>query len=484
MGGGLLGLEAARALQGHGLHVELVHAMPYLMNMQLDAEAGRDPQEERRVARDRRPPRRLRHRRASATDRVEGVGLADGRRIEADLLVVAAGVRPSTDIAVRSGLEVERGIVVDDQLRTDDPDVYAIGECAQHRGEVYGLVAPAWEHAEVLADVLTGTDPDAEYHGSRTATKLKVAGVDVAVMGINTPERDDDEFLVISEPKRGVHLSVVIRDDKLVGATLLGDTRKVAFLTQAFDRGRAAAGGAHPAAGRPLRRRRGGRRRGDARRLAGLQLQRRVQGRRSAARSPAAAAASARSWTRTRAGKGCGSCKSLVKQIVEWAADGDLTEDPAASWYVPGIPMAKPELMAAIREQDLRSASPPSSPRSRPGGSDDAKSKMGLTSLLKMLWGARLRPGEGRRVHQRPRPRQHPARRHVLRRPADEGRGDDAGAAAQDRRRRREVRGADGEDHRRPADRPARRPQGGPAGDVGRPRACRPATPTARACAR
>src|SRR4051812_49072568 len=235
MGGGLLGLEAARALQGHGLHVELVHAMPYLMNMQLDPEAGailKKSVESLGIAV---------HLDVFATDviggdRVRGVGLADGRQLEADLLVVAAGVRPNTDIAVRSGLEVERGIVVDDQLRTDDPDIYAIGECAQHRGEVYGLVAPAWEHAKVLADVLTGTDPTAEYHGSRTATKLKVAGVDVAVMGVNTPERDDDEFLVISEPKRGVHLSVVIRDDKLVGATLLGDTRKVAFLTQAFDR--------------------------------------------------------------------------------------------------------------------------------------------------------------------------------------------------------------------------------------------------------
>ena len=147
MGGGLLGLEAARALQGHGLHVELVHAMPYLMNMQLDAEAGailKKSVESLGIAV---------HLDVFATDvigtdRVRGVGLADGRQIEADLLVVAAGVRPSTDIAVRSGLEVERGIVVDDQLRTDDPDIYAIGECAQHRGEVYGLVAPAWEHAE------------------------------------------------------------------------------------------------------------------------------------------------------------------------------------------------------------------------------------------------------------------------------------------------------------------------------------------------
>ncbi|MCW2532492.1 MAG: nitrite reductase large subunit, partial [Blastococcus sp.] len=89
---------------------------------------------------------------------------------------------------------------------------------------------------------------------------------------------------------------------------------------------------------------------------------------------------------RTRAGKGCGSCKSLVKQIVEWAADGDLGEDPAASWYVPGVPMAKPELMAAIREQDLRSVSAVFSALA-PNGQDDAKSKMGLTSLLRMIWG-------------------------------------------------------------------------------------------------
>jgi nitrite reductase (NADH) large subunit len=385
MGGGLLGLEAARALQGHGLHVELVHAAPYLMNAQLDAEAGailKKSVESLGIDV---------HLDVFATevigeDRVRGVLLADGRRIDADLLVVAAGVRPHTDVAVRSGLEVERAVIVDDQLRTDDPDIYAIGECAQHRGEVYGLVAPAWEHAKVLADVLTGTDPDAEYHGSRTATKLKVAGVDVAVMGINTPERDDDEFLVISEPKRGVHLSVVIRDDKLVGATLLGDTRKVAFLTQAFDRGA------------PLPEER-------IRLLVDLSDGAEEVG---VAEMPAdsqvcncngvskgdlcgAVAGGCSSvgevMDRTRAGKGCGSCRSLVKQIVEWAADGDLAEDPSASWYVPGIPMAKPELMAAIREQDLRSVSAVFAALA-PEGQDDARSKMGLTSLLRMIWGA------------------------------------------------------------------------------------------------
>ncbi len=384
MGGGLLGLEAARALQGHGLQVELVHAMSHLMNAQLDAEAG---------AILKRSVESLGigvHLDVLATEvlgseHVEGVLLKDGRRLDCDLLVVATGVRPHTDVAVRSGLEVERGIVVDDQLRTDDPDVYAIGECAQHRGSVYGLVQPAWEHARVLADVLTGTDPTAEYHGSRTATKLKVAGVDVATMGVNTPERDDDEFLVISEPRRGVHLSVVIRDDVLVGATLLGDTRKVAYLTQAFDRG----------APLPEERIRllvdlsdGAEEVGVAEMPADSQ----VCNCNGVSKGDLCGAVAggcgsvAEVMDATRAGKGCGSCKSLVKQVVEWAADGELAEAPAASYYVPGIPMAKPALMAAIREQDLRSVSAVFAALA-PDGREDAKSKMGLTSLLRMIWG-------------------------------------------------------------------------------------------------
>jgi nitrite reductase (NADH) large subunit len=385
MGGGLLGLEAARALQSQGMRVELVHAMPWLMNAQLDAEAGTI------LKRSVESLGITVHLDVLATevlggDRVTGVVLKDGRRIDCDLLVVAAGVRPSTDVAVRSGIEVERAIMVDDQLATDTPDVYAIGECAQHRGEVYGLVAPAWEHAKVLADVLTGTDPAAEYHGSRTATKLKVAGVDVATMGINTPERDDDEFLVISEPKRGVHMSVVIRDDTLVGATLLGDTRKVAFLTQAFDRG----------APLPEERIRllvdltdGVEEVG----VAEMPMDSQVCNCNGVSKGAICGAVAdgcgsvGAVMDRTRAGKGCGSCKSLVKQIVEWAADGDVAEDPAASYYVPGIPLAKPALMAAIRAQELRSVSAVFAALA-PGGTEDAKSKMGLTSLLRMIWGS------------------------------------------------------------------------------------------------
>ncbi|SHH34988.1 nitrite reductase large subunit NirB [Geodermatophilus nigrescens] len=384
LGGGLLGLEAARALQGHGLAVELVHAMPHLMNAQLDAEAGAILKRSVEalgitVHLDVLATEVL------GTDAVEGVLLRDGRRLDCDLLVVAAGVRPHTDVALLSGLEVERGVVVDDQLRTDDPDVYAIGECAQHRGSVYGLVAPAWEHARVLADVLTGTDPTAEYHGSRTATKLKVAGVDVATMGVSAPERDSDEFLVISEPRRGVHLSVVIRDDRLVGATLLGDTRKVAHLTQVFDRGTAL----------PEERIRllvdlsdGKEEVGVAEMPADSQVcncNGVTKGAICGAVADGCGSVGA-VMDRTRAGKGCGSCKALVKQVVEWAADGEVTEDPAASWYVPGIPLAKPALVAAVRERDLRSVSAVFAALA-PGGKEDARSKMALTSLLKTVWG-------------------------------------------------------------------------------------------------
>ncbi|WP_249522287.1 nitrite reductase large subunit NirB [Modestobacter marinus] len=385
VGGGLLGLEAARALQGHGLQVEVVHAGTHLMNQQLSAEAGAIL-EHSVEALGITVHLATRTTEAIGPDRVRGVVLADGRAIDADMLVIAAGIRPVTEVALLSGLEVERGVVVDDQLRTDDPDVYAVGECAQHRGELYGLVAPVWEQARVLADLLTGTDPDAEYHGSRTATKLKVAGVDVATMGINRPERDTDEFLVISEPRRGVHLSVVVRDDKLIGATLLGDTRKVAFLTQAFDRGTPLpaerirllvdlSDGAAEVGVAELP--------GDSQvcNCNGVTKQALVDTVKAGTTSVGGC------MDATRAGKGCGSCKLLVKQVVEWAADGDVTADASASWYVPGIPLAKPELIAAIRDQQLRSVSAVFTALA-PGGEEDAKSKMGLTSLLRLVWGA------------------------------------------------------------------------------------------------
>ncbi|MGI8458422.1 MAG: FAD-dependent oxidoreductase [Propionibacteriaceae bacterium] len=237
IGGGLLGLDAARGLQSHGIAVDVVHSGRWLMNAQL----GRDGGEVLRRSMAELGIGTFTNTRAVAIwgpDKVRGLKLRDETELACDLVVIAAGIRPNTDVATVSGLSVERAIVVDDQMRTtEDPNIYAVGECVQHRGEVYGLVAPLWEQAVVLADVITGANPDAAYFGSRTATKLKVAGVEVASMGLTEPERDTDEHIVFFEPKRGIYKSVIIRDEKIVGATLLGDSRKVAFLQQAFDRG-------------------------------------------------------------------------------------------------------------------------------------------------------------------------------------------------------------------------------------------------------
>ena len=385
IGGGLLGLEAARGLQSHLSQVTLLHAAPHLMNAQLDAQAG---------AILRRSVEKLgidivtgaRTTEILGKDAVTGVKLADGRTIGCDVVVVAAGIRANAEVAALSGLPVERGIVVDDQLRVqDEPDIYAVGECVQHRGETYGLVAPLWEQARVLADHLTGADPSAAYHGSRVATKLKVAGVDVASMGLKEAELETDETVVFSEPRRGVYKSVIIRDDRLVGATLVGDVGKVAFLMQAFDRGLALPEervsllfdlGGPPAEV-------------SAAELApeaqvcncnGVSKQTLVDTVQGGCKTVSGV------MDKTRAGKGCGTCKSLVAQIVEWAAGGEVEEDPAASWYVPGVPMPKPELMTAIRTYELKSVSSVFA-KLVPGGEEDAKSKMGLASLLKMMWG-------------------------------------------------------------------------------------------------
>jgi len=249
---------------------------------------------------------------------------------------------------------------------------------------VYGLVAPLWEQAKVLADHLTGANPDAEYHGSQVATKLKVAGVDVAAMGLTGPERAGDEEITYAEPSKGVYQNVIIRDGRLVGATLVGDVRKVAFLMQAFDRGL------------PLPEERAGLMfdlggpAGEVS-VADLPDDEQVCNCNGVSKGALKACVDGGCKTvtgvmdRTRAGKGCGTCKPLVQRIVEWAAGGEVEEDPAASYYVPGVPMPKSELMDAIRLYGLRSVS---SVFAKLGGEEDAKSKMGLASLLKMMWGA------------------------------------------------------------------------------------------------
>ncbi|WP_029117853.1 nitrite reductase large subunit NirB [Mycobacterium sp. URHB0044] len=385
LGGGLLGLEAARGLQNRGLTVDVVHAGPTLMNAQLDDLAGailRRSVESLGIG----VHTGMRTTEVIVTDgRLAGIVFSDGERLDCDMLVIAAGIRPNVGLAQRAGLTVERAIVTDDHMRSvDDDDVYVVGECAQHRGQVYGLVAPLWEQAKVLADHLTGTDVRSAYHGSRVATKLKVAGVDVASMGIKAPELDDDEFVQYSEPRHGVYKTIVIRDGKLVGATLVGDVSKVSFLTQAFDNGlplpdervslmfdigtpEIAVGVAELSDDAQICNCNGV----DKATLVGCV--------RAGTTSVTGVMA------KTKAGKGCGSCKELVGQIVEWAAGGAVTEDPSASWYVPAIPYDKPTLMRHIRELALHSVSSVFAALA-PDGKEDAGSKMALSSLLETMW--------------------------------------------------------------------------------------------------
>lgn len=238
VGGGLLGIEAARGLAGRGLAVTVVHLAGHLMERQLDAGAGRV------LA---RTLRRLGIRAeldvsVTALDvadgRVRGVRLADGT-LPADVVVLACGVRPDAGLARAAGLAVGQGVVVDATLTSvTDPDVRALGECSQHDGTVYGLVAPAWEQAEVLADLLTGADPGARFTGARQVTRLKATGVDLVAMG-ETHHGDDDpdvEVVRFSDAGRGTYKKVTIRDDRVVGAILLGETGTAGTLTTLFDR--------------------------------------------------------------------------------------------------------------------------------------------------------------------------------------------------------------------------------------------------------
>jgi nitrite reductase (NADH) large subunit len=221
IGGGLLGLEAAWGLKKRGMSVALVHLMPTLMERQLDAPAGQLLQRDL----DRRGIAFFTNGQTEeilGTDRVTGVRLADGREIPADLVVLAAGIRPNIDLAKTAGLEVNRGIVVSDDMRTSDPDIFAVGECVEHRGQVFGLVAPLWDQAKVCAARLAGDDT-AAFTSQALSTSLKITGIDVFSAGALTAVDENDDEITLRDDSRGLYKKIVLRDGKLVGAVLYGD---------------------------------------------------------------------------------------------------------------------------------------------------------------------------------------------------------------------------------------------------------------------
>ena len=220
IGGGLLGLEVAWGLKRRGMSVAVVHLMPTIMERQLDITAGdllRRDLEARGIAFFTNGETEA----IVGNQRTEGVLLTDGRRIAGDLVVLAIGIRPNIDLAVAAGLDVNRGILVGDDMRTSDPRIYAVGECIEHNGRVFGLVAPIWEQAEVCGARLAG-DERAVYLPAPVFTSLKITGVNVFSAGVLVAEDAADEELTLHDARHGIYKKLVLRDGRIVGGVLYG----------------------------------------------------------------------------------------------------------------------------------------------------------------------------------------------------------------------------------------------------------------------
>ncbi len=320
LGGGLLGVEAARGLAGRGVEVTLVHLAGHLMERQLDAGAG-----------------------AVLASVLEGIGvrvrlgvgavawtpghltLGDGDVLDVAGVVVTAGVAPRTRLARAAGVAVARGVLVNDQLATSASGVHAIGECAEHRGLVHGLVGPCWEQADVLADVLTGTA--SRYQGSPMITRLKALGVDLAAMG--SLDTEGAEVVSVADVARGRYGALTVRDGRIAGAVLLGLPEATGPVIQLHDTGalapadrfalllgRAAPGGATDSPAQlPAR--------AAVCRCNGVTKGDLVAAWRGGARDVVALAGV------TRATTGCGSCAPAVEGICTWLANTEPTEGAA-----------------------------------------------------------------------------------------------------------------------------------------------------------
>ena len=222
IGGGLLGLEVANGLRRGGMDVTVLHLMPTLMERQLDpisAELLADDLRARGIAVLTEANTKAIH----GKDRVRAVELADGRMLAADLVVMAVGIRPDAALAKAAGLACGRGVRVDDGMRTSDPHVYAVGECIEHRGQVFGLVAPLWDMAKICADRIADV-ADSAYEPGVTGTRLKVTGIDMFSAGDFLGDEGTEE-VAFRDVARGVHKRLVLRGDRLIGAVLYGEAR-------------------------------------------------------------------------------------------------------------------------------------------------------------------------------------------------------------------------------------------------------------------
>ncbi len=386
IGGGLLGLEAARGLLTHGVEVTVLEAAPQLMNAQLDPESGQMLKNTMESMGVKVILEKVTAKIVSENGCVIRLDFKDGSTLETDMVVVSAGIRPIAEIAAASGLTVNKAIVCDDQMRTSDPDVFAVGECVEHRGKIYGLVDPIWEQTNVLADVITNTNPKSAYLGSKLGTKLKVMGVELASMGETKPSQPTDEVIVYREPAQGIYKKLIIRGNQIAGAILLGEIEAADTLLQMFKAGtKAPDRRADLLFGAPSG--------VSLLNAADLPDNAQICNCNGVSKKQIVTAIQDKACTSvakvgacTKAGTGCGSCKSLVAQLIE-AFAGEVGFDPAEHYYVPGVPLEKSQLVAEIKNRGLKSVSAVF--RELASGKEDPGSKVGLASLLKTLW-----PGE------------------------------------------------------------------------------------------
>ncbi len=221
IGGGLLGLEAARGLQVRGCEVTVVHLMETLMERQLDATGG-DYLKRKIESLGIRVMLPQQTAALFGNGRVDGLRFASGEELEADLVVIAAGIRPNAELGRKAGLEVRRGIVVNDYMETSDPHIYSVGECTEHRGQTFGLVAPLFEQGRVLASTITG-NREAVFTGASPAAKLKIMGVDIFSAGSIDESGPGVETVRYEDPSLGVYKKLLLKDNQLLGVILVGD---------------------------------------------------------------------------------------------------------------------------------------------------------------------------------------------------------------------------------------------------------------------
>jgi nitrite reductase (NADH) large subunit len=356
IGGGLLGLEAANGLMKNGMDVTVVHLLDSLMERQLDKPAAA-------LLKASLEARGLRFLMEAQTaeitgdERARGVRFTDGGTVEADLVVMAVGIRSNIALAQAAGIHCERGILVSDTMQTFDPRVYAVGECVQHRGTCYGLVAPLFEQAKVAANHLAHHGI-ARYEGSVTSTKLKVTGIDLFSAGaIN--EGQGDETLVLQDPGAGIYKKLVLRDNRIKGAVMYGDTLDGSWYFQLLREGtdisalrRTILFGQHDL---------GDAGHGDATRIAALGPEAEICGCNGVCKGEIVDAIVKKGLftleevrAHTKASSSCGSCTGLVESILASTVGEGYSAAPSKKPMCGCTEFSHDEVIAGIREHRLK----------------------------------------------------------------------------------------------------------------------------------